>query len=58
MHLEPSFCTKKEIFGPILTNFCLEISFPDPKYDADWYETIVGRSGDTGNTFLAHLLDN
>ena len=39
-------------------NFGPEISFADPKYDADWYETIVGWSGDTGNTFLADLLDN
>ena len=42
MDLEPPFCTKNVIFGPILANFGPEISSPDPKYDADWYETIVG----------------
>ena len=30
---------------------------PDPKYDADWYKTIVGWSGYTGNTFLIDLID-
>ena len=42
MDIEPPFCTKNAIFGPVVDNFSPEISYPDPKYDADWYETIVG----------------
>ncbi len=38
-------------------NFGPEIRSPNPKYDADWYVTIVGWSRDTGNTFLAELVD-
>ena len=33
---------KNLIFGPILANFCPEITSPDLKYDSDWYETIAG----------------
>ena len=44
-----------EIINQIKKNV---ISSPDPKYDSDWYETIVGRSRDTGNTFLTDLIDN
>ena len=28
----------------------------DPKYEADCFETILGSSGDTGNTFLIDLV--
>ena len=48
------FLTKIVVFGPILD---LKQGYLTPKYDANWYESIVGWSGNTRNTLITAILN-
>ena len=54
MDIGQPFLTKIVFLGLILD---IKLGHLTPNYDADWYDTIVGCSRDTGNTFIIDLID-